>query len=166
MPEIGVFDTVLSHKLPFGDRSYIQGQMRKAFEQRMGLIAERVPVARKLLDALGRIDFESGYRVLGDPVVRASVQQALAQIDGMLTVLSLEECAELLGETVRHIEAGALGSPLASGAAHVAYLGASSCTPWIWTGGGSDARAVATRFWTRICAMSGSVPIAKVTVKV
>ena len=39
-------------------------------------------------------------------------------------------------------------------------------TPWACTDGGNDESAAATWFWTKISALSGSVPIAKVTVKV
>ena len=37
-------------------------------------------------------------------------------------------------------------------------------TPCLWTSSGSFGRAIATRFWTRTCAMSRLVPTAKVTV--
>ena len=39
-------------------------------------------------------------------------------------------------------------------------------TPWACTACGSDDMAAETRFCTRTCALSGSVPIAKVTVSV
>ena len=38
-------------------------------------------------------------------------------------------------------------------------------TPWSCTSGGSDEIAADTRFWTRISSSSGSVPIAKVTIR-
>ena len=40
------------------------------------------------------------------------------------------------------------------------------CTPCFCTLSGSAASAAVTRFWTRICALSPSVPILKVTVSV
>ncbi len=41
----------------------------------------------------------------------------------------------------------------------------STLTPWRFTSSGSRGSAMATRFWVRTAAMSGSVPILKVTVK-
>ena len=38
-------------------------------------------------------------------------------------------------------------------------------TPWACTACGSDASAAEMRFWTRICALSRSVPTVKVTVR-
>jgi hypothetical protein len=40
------------------------------------------------------------------------------------------------------------------------------CTPWVCTAEGSAGSALLTRFCTRICALSASVPILKVTVSV
>jgi hypothetical protein len=73
------------------------------------------------------------YRILGDPVVRAVVQQALGRIDaGNQTILSLEECGEVLREVVRYVENGVDSGPLASGDAQAHHLGSDCDTPWIW----------------------------------
>jgi hypothetical protein len=139
MPGIGRFDAVLSEGRPFGDSRYIQEQMRDAFKRRIEMIGEELAVARELLDVLGRVDGQRQYRVLGDPIFRSAVQQALGQIDsGNQTILSLEECEEILRETVRYLNNGVGDSPSASGAPQPHYLGSMFDTAWIWTTERSD----------------------------
>jgi hypothetical protein len=136
--DIARFDAILSQGRPFGDSRYILEQMRDAYRRRIEMISVQLPVARQLLDVLKRVDEETHYRVLGDPLVRAVVQQALGQIDGIQMVLSLEECDEILRETVRNLENGATGSPLAWGARERNHLEVGFRTPWIWTTERSD----------------------------
>ena len=127
------FDAILSQSPPFGDSAYIHGQMRGAYKRRVELIGERLPMGRRLLALLKGCDAEIEYRVLGDPVVRAIIQQALGKVvaDSEMT-LPLEQCEEVLAETVRHLETGAIRSPAEAAAVQTRRLGPSR-TPWVWT---------------------------------
>jgi len=136
MLDLTQFDVIFSSAVPFGDGAYIQGQMRSAFKRRLKDIGAVLPVALDLLHSLSQADPQIEYRVLGDPVVRAAIQQALGSVvttDPM--VLSLEQCEEILGETVRHIETGAVRCPLESGTSDRYSLGSESHTPFIYDGG-------------------------------
>ncbi len=139
MPDTARLDAILSQGRPFGDSAYIHEQMRRAYRRRIEEIGSHLAVARQLLRSLDRTDAQNEYRVLGDPVVRSVVQQALGQIvTGRQMVLSLDRCEEVLRETVRHIETGAGGGPLESGGVQVQRLGPMSYTPWIWSKQRSD----------------------------
>lgn len=161
MPDLASFDAILSQGRPFGDSSYLHEQMRDAFKRRIEMIGSKLAVGHQLLDVLNRVDEERQYRVLGDPLVRAVIQQALWQIDtGNQTVLSLEECDEVLRESVRYVESGG-GSPLASGAVQADHLGSASRTAWIWTTKSSDnifgrsfQRLVAAEYAESLCTPS------------
>lgn len=138
-PNITRFDSILSQGRPFGDSRYIHEQMRDAYKRRIEMIGGQLAPARKLLDAVNGLDEEKQYRILGDPLVRAVVQQALGQIDtDTRMTLPLEECEGVLRETVRYVENGAGCSPLASGAVQANHLGPALYTPWIWTTDRSD----------------------------
>jgi hypothetical protein len=124
------------------------------------MIGIQLAVAHQLLDVLNGVGEERQYRVLGDPLVRAVIQQALWQIDIGNQILSLEECDEVLRETVRYVESGG-GSPLASGAVQADHLGSAFHTAWIWTTESSDnifgrsfQRLVAAEYGESLCTPS------------
>jgi hypothetical protein len=132
--DVARFDAILSQHRPFGDSGYIHEQRRIAYKRRLEEIGSHIEVARQLLNLLTQADAQSTYGVLDDPVVRSVIQQILGWIvtDNQM-VLPLEQCEEVLRETVRHIETGVVGGPLESGVVQVNRLGAASYTPWIWS---------------------------------
>ena len=75
-----LFDALLGEYRPFGDSDYIHEQMQMAYARRLSKISASVPVAGELFDALQRADSYTEYRVLGDPVMRCTIQHALTQI--------------------------------------------------------------------------------------
>ena len=135
VPDVLRFDAILSDYRPFGDSSYIDEQMRGAFKRRLEEIGTTLLVAHQLRASLDQADAEVEYRTLGDPVVRCAIQHALWQIlTGRQMALSLEQCGDVLLETVHHLKTRAVGSPLESGAVQAHRLGPTSYTGWIWNG--------------------------------
>ena len=127
------FDAILAQGRPFGDSSYIQGQMRAAFMRRLTDLAVDLPVAGDLRIALDTADHYVRYRMLGDPVVRAAIQQTLGhRIDGASVTLSLQECEEVLEAGRDSVWRGLDGPPCLTSLSDVHYLGNPTSTPWVW----------------------------------
>jgi len=127
-------DRILSQARPFGDSEYIDQQMRHAFTDRLSEVGNQLPAARRLLRLLEQTDSQHQRLVLGDPLLRAAIQQALTQIvTGAQVVLSLDECSEVFLEATRHIELGVRSGLLESGVVKAHRLGSRSFTPWIWS---------------------------------
>ncbi len=83
MQDISPLDAVdaLLAQHPFGDSAYVTEQLHVCYKRRLGKISAHLPVAGHLLDALSRADAYTQYRVIGDTVVRCTVQQAMRQVE-------------------------------------------------------------------------------------
>jgi hypothetical protein len=87
-----------------------------------------------LLDALSQAECYTKYRVLGDSVVRCAIEHALAQLEtGSAYGLPLNECEEVLRETLRLLEDGKGTGPLESRVEAVSRLGPESYHGWVWS---------------------------------
>lgn len=85
------FDALLVRH-PFGNSAYVHEQLHKCYKRRLNKLAQRLPVAGQLLDALERADPYIQHRVIGDTVVRCAVQHALTQTEtGVQTGFPLEQ---------------------------------------------------------------------------
>ena len=127
-------DGLLAQYRPFGDSDYLQGQLEIRYKRRFETIAARLPVAGELSRALDLADPRRRYRVIGDPVVRHTVQQALRHIvKGTQDGLSLAECEDVFRETLVRLELGKHGGPTEPAVSDVARLGPEPCHGWIWS---------------------------------
>ena len=133
-PLLTYFGEVLSKGRPFGDSSYITDQMQSGLLHRLEKIGETLASARELLDAMRQSDSNSRFHTLGDPVVRAVIQQALGHLFSDIEVtIPLQQCDEVLSEALHHVKPGMTSGPLAAGVRDVQWLGSPSETAWIWT---------------------------------
>ncbi|MEU6989415.1 hypothetical protein ABZ953_01980 [Streptomyces sp. NPDC046465] len=133
MTEMSMFDAVLSQGRPFGDSSYVHEQMRSAHLHRLKKVADGLPAAGRLLDALAGADRHREYRALGDPVVRCVIQQSLARATaGCEVVLPLALCEEVLDATARHLDAGTADGPSEAGAPRAHRLDPAAGPAWFW----------------------------------
>lgn len=131
---LALFDALLSEYRPFGDGDYIHEQMRMTYGRRLSKISASVPVAGKLFEALQRADSYTQYRVLGDPVMRCTIQHALTQIVTRSPYgLPLEDCEEIFREALRHVLGRRPGGLLGSSLPYVERLGSEPWHGWIWS---------------------------------
>jgi hypothetical protein len=131
---LDVCDALLAGQRPFGESDYLHDQLQIRYSRRLARIAGLLPVAGELSRALERSGREARYRVVGDPVVRHTIQQALRRVvSGTSDGLSLAECEEVFRETIGHLEEGKLGGPLVSGAGTPGRLGAEPFHGWLWS---------------------------------
>ncbi|MEU3073123.1 hypothetical protein [Streptomyces laurentii] len=133
--EWDAFDTVLSRR-PFGDSRYVRGQMHLAFTRRLESLGNSVPSARHLLTVLQQADPPTGYRTLGDPLLRRAVQQLLTRREGAKpgrNPLTPHVSAQVIEAVARHVESGAANGPLQGESTAAQWLGDPSRTPWVWS---------------------------------
>jgi hypothetical protein len=115
---------------PFGNSDYITEQMHAAFTRRLASVATRMPSAARLAEALERVDAYGQYRVLGDMVVRCTIQHARKQLEtGEPWGIPLEICDEIFDLTGRQAENGVYG-PIGSGLED--RIGPEPHHGWIW----------------------------------
>lgn len=127
-------ETILARHQAFGDSDYVQAQLQLCYERRLGKISAYLPVAKQLLESLGRAGASCRYRVLGDTVVRCAIQHALKQLEtGTQYGLPLDECEEVFRGTIIHLEEDRLGGPLEFGLSAVNRLGSEPFLGWVWS---------------------------------
>ena len=128
------FDALLAQHRPFGDSDYLHEQLQVRYKHRLTKISALLPAAGELSCALDEAHPDTRYRVVGNPVVRHAIQQALRHVvHSAQDHLSLAECEEVFRETIRHLEQGRRGGPLESGAGAARRLGAEPFHGWIWS---------------------------------
>ncbi len=131
------FDALLADHRPFADSDYLREQVHVRYQQRLGKIAELLPIAGVLSEAIGRATAHRQYRTIGDPVVRHAIHQALRHVwNGPQpgAALSLAECEEIFQQTLAHLEAGTRsGGPLESGGDELRRLGKAPYHGAIWS---------------------------------
>ncbi len=134
-----MFEAMLTQHRAFGDSKYIHEQFQVCYQRRLKKIAAYVPIASHLLEAVCQVPPDTRYRVLGDPVVRRAIQDALQQLDmGAHYGLPVEECEAVFQATLHHLESGKQSGPLECGVAQVHRLGPEPYHGWVWSEQHSD----------------------------
>ncbi|MGO9454267.1 MAG: O-methyltransferase [Candidatus Binataceae bacterium] len=130
----GVIEEVLANHRAFGDSAYIREQFHLWQKDRLTLLANRLPSARRLLDVLDGTDAFNSYCLIGNTVVRCAIRHALIRIedDGQYG-LSLPDCERVFDAAALHLELGNLGTPLESGMNRLPCYGAEPYHGWIWS---------------------------------
>jgi hypothetical protein len=123
----------LAGNIPFGDVGYLNGCTWKRYADRLSMLKEHLPQANDTLAALHDASPESKYAVLGDPVVRRSINQAIVHYkmghhEGPLED-HLVSIIQIAGQQLRN---RAAVPPLHIGSAE-ARLGDSADDAWIWS---------------------------------
>ena len=117
---------------PFGSSEYIHQQVDAVFCRRLRLVSTVVNSAGNLADLLSEADGPTRRCLLGDPLVRASTQHALARIrTGISGGLPLPDCDLVFKEATRHIQRGGNRS-LMEGAGLSAGTMAAHHPGWMW----------------------------------
>lgn len=132
--ELGLLEEVLATHRGFGDSDYIRGQLCLQLARRLDRLAEKLPGAARLRDALSGAASDVRQRVLGEMVVRCAILHAWTQLDTSRAFgLPLEHCEELLEQTGAYLEAGGQGSPLEAGFSQVERLEIAGHSGLIWS---------------------------------
>lgn len=129
----------IAHNVPFGDVSYLNNCTYSRYVHRLSMLAEHMPMAGRAAEALEQANTSSKYAIVGDPVVRSSINHALAYFrmsdhrgpvdTSILPIITLAEKCLRDNSTV---------PPLQMGRTSAARLGSFPYHGWIWTNKGSD----------------------------
>lgn len=125
-------EEALSCNVPFGDWAYIDGSTRQRYERRLEMLAAHLPDAAPLLAALRGASAESRYKVLGDPVVRGTINATLGALELNVPGFSLERARAVLAESTRSLVEDRRTAPTEEGARQRRHLGPASHHGWIW----------------------------------
>jgi hypothetical protein len=129
-------ERILVDHRAFGDADYIHSQGDLRYERRLDELSVHLPVAGAVRDALGEVDATVPHRVLGDTVVRYSINSALRQFAGVPRhSIPLDDCEEVLRATVNWLEVGG-SSPGCRpfGAGRAVSLGGAPYNGRVWFG--------------------------------
>jgi hypothetical protein len=131
---LDTFDALLAEHKPFGDSGYLREQLEVRYIQRLEKLASPIPIAGELVRALGDTPAHARYRILGDPVVRHAIQQALRQVvRGTQDGMPLADCEEVFRGAIRQLQEGKGIPPLEAGLPGASRLGTGSFDGWIWS---------------------------------
>jgi len=128
------FDALFAEYRPFGDSDYLHQQLQLRYQRRLAKISALLPLAGDLSRALDQAPRDIRHRVVGDPVVRHTIEQTLRHVvNSAQDGLSLAECEDVFRATLHHLKEGRRGGPLESGAGTARHLGAQPFHGWIWS---------------------------------
>ncbi|WP_437733587.1 aKG-HExxH-type peptide beta-hydroxylase [Sorangium sp. So ce1335] len=143
-------EDALANSRPFGDCDHIHACTWRHEERRLEMLEGHVPPSRALLAALrGAGAARRRRRVLGDPVVRAAIHDALGHHRLRVSHPRPEEMEQVLREAAAHAAAhdadARRDAPLAAGSARAVRLGEAPHHGFVWCGGDDD-RPFSRRF--------------------
>ncbi len=122
--KLALIEASLAQKRPFGDWCYIDEYTWTCYDRCLERLAEHLPVAKILLAALRQASTDSRYRVMGDPVVRSTINTALlGQTELDIANASSEELEAVFSVAARYLIEGRQVSPLEAGAQQAIRIG-------------------------------------------
>jgi hypothetical protein len=131
---LGAIEEALAGHQAFGDSAYIRDQLEVVFKRRLERVSMQLPVAGQLLEAFGRADDYTRYRIAGNTVIRCAVQHAHTQLESNTRYgLPVEECEKVFEATSCHLHTGKSGTPFENGSMHLHRLGPEPHHGWIWS---------------------------------
>jgi predicted O-methyltransferase YrrM len=129
-----VVEEALAGHAAWGDSQYILEQLDVTFRRRLGVVAEQLPVAGRLVAALETADASTRNAIAGNTVIRCAVQHAHLRVaDEQDYGLSLEVCQQVLEATLDHLGRGKGGTPFEGGDARLEQLAPGEDRCWIWS---------------------------------
>jgi hypothetical protein len=95
--KIEKFDATTANKRPFADPTYLFACTLERYVHRLRVLSGALPIAGRLADTLMQeADPEAQRRIIGDPVVRASINEGLTQIHFGKSTFTADEIGEVL----------------------------------------------------------------------
>ncbi|MCK8498555.1 hypothetical protein [Myxococcus fulvus] len=130
--KLASIEGTLASNVPFGDWRYIDDCTWTRYQRRAELLAERLPQTAPLAAAMKQATPEARFRVVGDPVFRATLNDTLGELQLGQTPSSLARALHLLEQATRLLGEPAPASPLSLGARQVHRIGTELHHGWVW----------------------------------
>ncbi|CQD22323.1 O-methyltransferase family protein [Mycobacterium europaeum] len=132
-----VIEQAMARQKPFGDDSYILGQLQHCLSERLERIAPNLPPARELLDAVAQSGVRDLHRLFAEPTLRSAIVHAHEQIVSGIPYgqqneggLRLVDCSAVFTAAARYVQEGGADTPLEDGS--LVPLGPEPHHGWIW----------------------------------
>jgi len=122
----------LALNIPFGDWRYIDNHTWTRYEHRLGMLAKRLSAAEQLLTAFRNATPESRYHVLGDTVVRTTINNALAALEMQVQDSLVEQDLAVIEGATRYLNGDRRISPTQEAVHQKLNHGSASHQPWVW----------------------------------
>jgi hypothetical protein len=125
---------------PFGNSDYIHDQLHQVYYRRLERIAERLPLAADLIEALSYVGRGTRNRFLENPTVRIVIEHAFREVVRHTpAIIPFDQCARILEQTLHDIKMN-YEAPRgrASTLSGLDRLGAADYHPYIWSDDNSD----------------------------
>lgn len=130
-------ENVMASQKPFGDPTYIQGQLQTCMSLRLQCLTQDISSAADLLDAVANTPSTTTYKLFADPVLRCAVLHAHEQIaSGIPHGLPLADCSSIFATAAAYLRGGGNDTPLQDGS--LLALAESDQLGWVWTDKHSD----------------------------
>lgn len=130
---INAFDQATATVVPFADASYLFKRTLERYVQRLRMLTGHIGVAGKLADALLEGTEPEMQRVIGDPVVRAAINEGLAQVRFGRSTFSEAETEEILQIALGQLLAKDEVSVLQRGVHERIRFNAGQSHGWFWS---------------------------------
>ncbi|RKI05325.1 hypothetical protein D7Y04_10875 [Corallococcus sp. AB038B] len=118
--------------VPFGDWRYINDRSVTFYTRRLEMLVRHLPELEPLLAAWKAASPEDRYPVLGDTVLRATLNAALGGMETGVKDLPLERYRAVFEGARRLLAEGRRESPTENGASRRLPLGEAAHHPWVW----------------------------------
>ncbi|WP_223738662.1 hypothetical protein [Corallococcus sp. AS-1-12] len=125
-------EAAMALNVPFGDWRYINDRSVLFYTRRLELLVRRLPEVEPLLAAWNAASPEARYPVLGDTVLRATLNAALGGLENGVQDLPLERYRAVFEDARRLLAEGRREAPTERGASRRLRVGDAAHHPWVW----------------------------------
>jgi hypothetical protein len=129
----------LAHQAPFGDLDYLNQATISRYIHRLGMVSHYLPSAAQTAEVAVKANNESQLAILGDPVVRSSINHAIAHFCMGHRHEPIDEAIpaiiEIAGEQLKR---NSTMPPLQTGRSAAKRLGLLPHHGWIWSDQGTE----------------------------
>jgi hypothetical protein len=130
---IETFDEAIAAALPFADPGYLFNCTKKRYIDRLHLLREHIGIAGELADTLAERGDAQVKVAIGDPVIRAAINEGLAQIRFGRSTFTVRETEEIFEIALQQLRAAGRISVLQCGVPEPIRFRAEQPHGWFWT---------------------------------
>lgn len=150
--ELDRIEKVLAQSVPFGDGNYIHQCTWQRYERRLEMLVEHMSSSEPLLAAIRGSSPERRYRVIGDPLLRSTINEALGHYKLGIVHPQPADLETVLLEAVTFLAEGRSGTPLSASFRNNRRLGDAPYHGWVYTQDSTDSvfSRGFTSLWSKI----------------